>query len=75
MQSFLPANISANISASTVKVGQSSLPLDRKTGRNSCSAFVQLTDDTSEQKAIHDLQDVEWMGHMVPCQQCQPSRA
>ncbi|EAQ75191.1 RNA-binding protein RbpD [Synechococcus sp. WH 5701] len=67
--------MSANISANTVKVGQCSLPLDRKTGRNSGSAFVELTDDASEQKAIHDLQDAEWMGHMIRCQQCQPSRA
>jgi RNA recognition motif-containing protein len=47
------------------EVTQCSLPLDRETGRKRGFAFVELTDAAAEQKAIDDLQDVEWMGRMI----------
>ena len=47
------------------EVRQCSLPLDRETGRKRGFAFVELADDAAEQKAIDDLQDVEWMGRMI----------
>jgi RNA recognition motif-containing protein len=46
-------------------VTQCSLPLDRETGRKRGFAFVELADAAAEQKAIDDLQDVEWMGRMI----------
>ena len=47
------------------EVTQCSLPLDRETGRKRGFAFVELADAAAEQKAIDDLQDVEWMGRMI----------
>ena len=47
------------------EVTQCSLPLDRETGRKRGFAFVELVDAAAEQKAIDDLQDVEWMGRVI----------
>jgi RNA recognition motif-containing protein len=47
------------------EVTQCSLPVDRETGRKRGFAFVELADAAAEQKAINDLQDVEWMGRMI----------
>ena len=47
------------------EVTQCSLPLDRETGRKRGFAFVELADAAAEQKAIDDLQEVEWMGRMI----------
>ena len=47
------------------EVAQCSLPLDRETGRKRGFAFVELADAAAEQKAIDDLQEVEWMGRMI----------
>ncbi len=41
------------------------LPLDRETGRKRGFAFIEMLDDAQEQKAIDDLQDVEWMGRSI----------
>ena len=46
-------------------VTQCSLPVDRETGRKRGFAFVELADAAAEQKAIDDLQDVEWMGRVI----------
>ncbi len=54
------------------EVRQCSLPLDRETGRKRGFAFVELADDVSEQKAIDDLQDVEWMGRMIRVNKASP---
>lgn len=54
------------------EVRQCSLPVDRETGRKRGFAFVELTDDASEQKAIDDLQDVEWMGRMIRVNKASP---
>lgn len=54
------------------EVRQCSLPLDRETGRKRGFAFVELADDASEQKAIDDLQDVEWMGRMIRVNKASP---
>ncbi len=47
------------------EVKSCSLPLDRETGRKRGFAFVEMVNDAEEQKAIDDLQDVEWMGRMI----------
>ena len=54
------------------EVSQCSLPLDRETGRKRGFAFVELTDAEAEQKAIDDLQDVEWMGRMFRVNKATP---
>jgi len=54
------------------EVRQCSLPLDRETGRKRGFALVELADDAAEQKAIDDLQDVEWMGRMIRVNKATP---
>jgi RNA recognition motif-containing protein len=54
------------------EVRQCSLPLDRETGRKRGFAFIELSDDAAEQKAIDDLQDVEWMGRMIRVNKATP---
>jgi RNA recognition motif-containing protein len=54
------------------EVRQCSLPLDRETGRKRGFAFVELVDAESEQRAIDDLQDVEWMGRMIRVNKATP---
>lgn len=54
------------------EVRQCSLPLDRETGRKRGFAFVELIDADAEQRAIDDLQDVEWMGRMIRVNKATP---
>ena len=54
------------------EVKQCSLPLDRETGRKRGFAFVELANDSEEQAAIDDLQDVEWMGRMIRVNKATP---
>ena len=48
------------------------LPLDRETGRKRGFAFVEMANETEEQKAIDDLQDVEWMGRSIRVTKAEP---
>ena len=54
------------------EVKKASLPLDRETGRKRGFAFVEMSQDADEQKAIDDLQDVEWMGRMIRVNKATP---
>ncbi|MFL0792899.1 MAG: RNA recognition motif domain-containing protein, partial [Prochlorococcus sp.] len=54
------------------EVKQASLPLDRETGRKRGFGFVEMSNDEEEQKAIDDLQDVEWMGRMIRVNKATP---
>ena len=48
------------------------MPLERDTGRKRGFAFVDLKDLKAEQKAIDDLQDVEWMGRAIRVNRAEP---
>ncbi len=54
------------------EVKSASLPLDRETGRKRGFAFVEMATDEDEQKAIDDLQNVEWMGRMIRVNKATP---
>ncbi len=48
------------------------IPLDRETGRKRGFAFVEMTNEADEQKAIDDLQNVEWMGRQIRVNKAEP---
>ena len=50
------------------------IPLDRETGRKRGFAFVDMANQEDEQKAIDDLQDVEWMGRNIRVNKAEPRR-
>ena len=54
------------------EVTNCSLPLERDTGRKRGFAFVEMADETQEQNAIDDLQDVEWMGRAIRVTKARP---
>jgi hypothetical protein len=56
-------------------VRKCSLPLDRDTGRKRGFAFVEMASEGDEQKAIDDLQNVEWMGRMIRVNKAEPRPA
>ena len=57
------------------EVTNCSLPLERDTGRKRGFAFVDLKDLKAEQKAIDDLQDVEWMGREIRVNRAEPRKS
>jgi len=50
------------------------LPLDRETGRKRGFAFVEMVNEADEQKAIDDLQNVEWMGRPIRVNKAEPRK-
>jgi RNA recognition motif-containing protein len=54
------------------EVAKCSLPLDRETGRKRGFAFVEMANEADEQKAVDDLQNVEWMGRMIRVNKATP---
>ena len=53
-------------------VKKCSLQLDRETGRKRGFGFVDMANEADEQKAIDDLQDVEWMGRNIRVNKAEP---
>ncbi|MCP9815591.1 RNA-binding protein [Synechococcus sp. GreenBA-s] len=54
------------------QVSKCTLPLDRDTGRKRGFAFVDMANAADEDKAISDLQDVEWMGRNIRVNKAEP---
>ncbi len=48
------------------------LPTDRETGRLRGFAFVEMSNDDEEQKAIDDLDGAEWMGRNMKVNKARP---
>ena len=48
------------------------LPTDRETGRMRGFAFVDLTDDSTEDSAIEELNGAEWMGRQLRVNKAKP---
>ena len=53
-------------------VKKCTLPLDRETGRKRGFAFVDMSSDAEETKAIDDLQNVEGMGRSIRVNNAEP---
>ena len=70
-KSFIQEDIK-NLFSEYGTVRTCSLPLDRETQRKRGFAFVELDSEASEQKAIDDLQNVEWMGRMIRVNKAEP---
>ncbi len=56
------------------EVKNCNLPLDRETGRKRGFAFIEMTNEADEQKAIDDLQNVEWMGRQIRVNKAEPKK-
>ena len=50
------------------------IPLDRESGRKRGFAFVGMTNEADEQKAIDDLKNVEWMGRQIRVNKSEPRK-
>jgi RNA recognition motif-containing protein len=48
------------------------LPTDRETGRMRGFAFVEMSSDAQEEKAITELDDAEWMGRKLKVNKARP---
>ena len=56
------------------EVKNCNIPLDRDSGRKRGFALVEMSNEEIEQKAIDDLQDVEWMGRNIRVNKAEPRR-
>ena len=56
------------------EVKNCNIPLDRETGRKRGFAFIEMVNEADEQKAIDDLQNVEWMGRQIRVNKAEPRK-
>ncbi|MEM6449426.1 MAG: RNA-binding protein [Cyanobacteria bacterium P01_D01_bin.105] len=54
------------------EVARITLPTDRETGRPRGFAFVEMTEEANEQKAIDALDGAEWMGRELRVNKAKP---
>ena len=47
------------------EVKKCKIPVERDSGKKRGFGFVEMSNQSSEQTAIDDLQDVEWMGREI----------
>ncbi|MEB3268530.1 MAG: RNA-binding protein [Leptolyngbya sp.] len=48
------------------------VPVDRETGRMRGFAFVEMSEESEEDKAIEDLDGAEWMGRTLKVNKARP---
>ena len=53
-------------------IKQVKLPTDRETGRMRGFAFVEMSNDAEESKAIEELDGAEWMGRDLKVNKARP---
>ncbi|MGR3280175.1 RNA recognition motif domain-containing protein [Acaryochloris marina NIES-2412] len=53
-------------------VKQVKMPTDRETGRKRGFAFVEMSNDAEEAKAIDELEGAEWMGRTLKVNKAKP---
>ncbi|UJB73271.1 RNA-binding protein (plasmid) [Acaryochloris sp. 'Moss Beach'] len=53
-------------------VKSATLPTDRETGRKRGFAFVEMSNDAEEAKAIEELDGAEWMGRDLKVNKAKP---
>ena len=56
------------------EVKSCNIPLNREDGRKRGFAFVDMINEADEDKAIKDLQDVEWMGREIRVSKAEPRK-
>jgi RNA recognition motif-containing protein len=54
------------------EVTRISLPIDRETGRKRGFAFVDMADESKEDKAISELDGAEWLGRELRVNKARP---
>lgn len=54
------------------EVKRVTLPTDRETGRVRGFAFVEMADETNEDKAIEELEGAEWMNRVLRVNKARP---
>ncbi|ABW27623.1 MULTISPECIES: RNA-binding protein [Acaryochloris] len=54
------------------EVKQVKLPVDRESGRKRGFGFVEMQDESNEEKAIEELDGAEWMGRTLKVNKAKP---
>ena len=55
-------------------VNRVSLPVDRETGRMRGFAFIEMSDEANEDRAISELDGAEWLGRQIRVSKARPRK-